>query len=73
MSQRPAWQLNEKEWEVTERLSVSAWLGGDGVRVALEDRYLEDQWPSLSVAQAKKLVGRLESALAWAEKAKAAR
>lgn len=69
MSERQPWQLNEKEWEVTERMRVAAWLGGNGVRVALEDRVLEEQSPSLSLAEAKRLIRRLEDALWWAERA----
>lgn len=73
MSERQPWQLNEKEWDVTERLRVAAWLGGAGVRIALEDRVLEEQSPSLSVVEAKRLLRHLESALAWADKAQKAR
>ncbi len=73
MSEQQPWQLNEKEWEVTERMRVAAWLGGNGVRVALEDRILEEQSPSLSVAEAKRLLRHLESAIAWADKAQKTR
>lgn len=73
MSERQPWQLNEKEWEVTERMRVAAWLGGNGVRVALEDRILEEQSPSLSLAEAKRLIRRLEDALGWAERARVKR
>lgn len=65
------WELVENEWDVTERLRVAAWLGGAGVRIGVEDRYLEDQLPSMTVAEAKRLALRLENAIAWAEKAKA--
>lgn len=65
------WELCEHEWEVTERLRVAAWLGGAGVRIGVEDRYLEDQPPSMTLVEAKRLVLRLENAIAWAEKAKA--
>lgn len=65
------WELLENEWDVTERLRVAAWLGSAGVRIGVEDRYLEDQPPSMTLVEAKRLVLRLENAIAWAEKAKA--
>lgn len=65
------WELCENEWEVTESIRVAAWVGGAGVRIGVEGRYLEDQLPSMTLGEAKRLVLRLENAIAWAEKAKA--
>ena len=66
-----AWRLPEKEWDVTERLRVAAWIGRSGARVGVEGLNLEEQPESLSVAEAKRLVRRLETAIAWAEKERA--
>lgn len=63
-----AWRLPEKEWDVTEQLRVAAWLGRAGARVGVEGLNLEEQPASLSVAEAKRLVRRLEAAIAWAER-----
>jgi hypothetical protein len=71
MSEPLPWQLREKEWDVTERLRVSAWLGRAGVRVGVEDRVLEEQSPSLTLAEARRLRAKLEAAISWAEKVKA--
>lgn len=65
-----AWQLAESEWEVTERLSVAAWQGKAGIRIAVEDRVLEEQTPSLTLTEARRLRAKLEAAIAWAEKAR---
>ena len=71
MKNEPEWRLVENEWDVTDRLRVAAWLPKAGVRIGVEDRHLEDQLPSMTIAEAKRLVLRLENAIAWAEKAKA--
>lgn len=64
------WKLPEAEWPVTERMRVATWVGRTGVvRLAIEDRFLEEQAPSLSLAEAKRLAGKLAHAIAWAERA----
>ena len=65
------WELDEREWEASPALVVAAWVGRDGPRVAVEGRYLEDQLPSMTLTEAKRLARQLECAIAWAEKAKA--
>lgn len=66
------WELCENEWEVTESIRVAAWVGGAGVRIGVEGRYLEDQLPSMTLVEAKRMLRKLESAIAWAERAKGA-
>lgn len=66
------WELCENEWEVTESIRVAAWVGGAGVRIGVEGRYLEDQPPSMTLVEAKRMLRKLESAIAWAERAKGA-
>lgn len=64
------WKLPEAEWPVTERMRVATWVGRTGVvRLGIEDRFLEEQAPSLSLAEAKRLADKLGRAIAWAERA----
>jgi hypothetical protein len=69
MKNEPEWRLVENEWDVTEQLRVAAWLPKAGVRIGVEGRYLEDQPPSMTIGEAKRLVRKLEAAIAWAERA----
>ena len=62
------WQpLEEREWEANRFLVAAYRTVGGPMRVSIECSTLEDQLPSMSVAEARKLVTTLERAIKWAD------
>jgi hypothetical protein len=70
MSIEPSvWQpLEEREWEANRFLVAAYRTVGGPIRVSIECGKLEDQLPSMSVAEARKLVATLSRAIEWADK-----
>ena len=63
-----AWQpLEERLWDVNQVLVAAYRTVGGPIRVSIECSKLEDQLPSMSVAEARKLVTTLERAIKWAD------
>lgn len=70
MSSAPSvWQpLEENEWQA-DRFVVGAWRSvGGPFRLSIECESLEDQLPSMSMSEARKLLRALEKGIDWAEK-----
>lgn len=59
--------LEEEEWRAHQFTVAAYRTVGGPMRVAIECGAIEDQLPSMSVAEARKLVAALGRAIEWAE------
>jgi len=64
--------LEEEEWQAHQFTVAAYRTVGGPMRVTIECSKLEDQLPSMSIVEARKLAAVLGRAIEWAEKVKAA-